>query len=31
MISDEPGNLAALIERADLLTEEKNYEAAVAI
>jgi tetratricopeptide (TPR) repeat protein len=30
MISDEPGNLAALIERADLLTEEKNYEAAVA-
>ena len=30
MISDAPGNLAALIERADLLTEEKNYEAAVA-
>ena len=30
MISDEPGNLAALIERADLLTEQKNYEAAVA-
>src|SRR5258708_11913986 len=30
MNSDAPGNLAALIERADLLTEEKNYEAAVA-
>jgi len=30
MISDDPGNLAALIERADFLTEEKNYDAAVA-
>jgi tetratricopeptide (TPR) repeat protein len=30
VLADDPRNLAALIERADLLTEEKTYDAAVA-
>lgn len=30
LIADVPNNVAALIERADLLTEEKSYEAAIA-
>jgi tetratricopeptide (TPR) repeat protein len=29
VLNDEPGNLAALLERADLRTDEKNYEAAI--
>lgn len=29
LISDVPGNVAALIERADILTEEKSYDAAI--
>jgi len=29
VLANEPGNLAALIERADLLSEEKNYDAAI--
>jgi tetratricopeptide (TPR) repeat protein len=29
LIADAPNNVAALIERADLLTEEKSYEAAI--
>jgi len=30
ILADDPKNLAALIERADLLTETKTYDAAVA-
>ena len=30
VIGDEPANVAALLERADLLTEEKNLEPAIA-
>ncbi len=30
VLADEPGNLAALMERADLFTDEKNYETAIA-
>lgn len=30
LITDDPRNIAALMERADLLTDEKNYEAALA-
>ena len=30
VIADEPANVAALLERADLLTDEKNYEPAIA-
>ena len=29
VLSDEPENVAALMERADLLTDEKNYEPAI--
>ena len=30
VIADEPANIAALLERADLLTDEKNFEPAIA-
>lgn len=30
LIAEVPNNVAALIERADLLTEEKSYDAAIA-
>ena len=30
MLADEPENVAALIERADLFTDEKNFELAIA-
>ena len=30
VLAEEPENLAALLERADLFTEEKNFEAAIA-
>lgn len=29
VLTDEPENVAALMERADLLTDDKNYEAAI--
>jgi tetratricopeptide (TPR) repeat protein len=29
VLAGEPGNLAALMERADLLTDEKDYDAAI--
>jgi tetratricopeptide (TPR) repeat protein len=29
VLADEPGNLAALLERADLFTDEKNFESAI--
>lgn len=29
VLADEPANLAALMERSDLLTDQKNYDAAV--
>src|SRR5215207_7830255 len=29
VLADEPENLAALLERADLFTDEKNFEAAI--
>src|SRR5215213_5476201 len=29
VLADEPENLAALLERADLFTDDKNYEAAI--
>ena len=28
--ADEPANVAALLERADLLTDEKNFDGAIA-
>ena len=30
VLADEPQNLAALLERADLFTDEKNFEAGIA-
>jgi len=30
VLADEPANVAALIERADLFTDEKNFELAIA-
>ena len=30
VLTEEPENLAALLERADLFTDEKNFEAAIA-
>jgi superkiller protein 3 len=30
VIGDEPANVAALLERADLLTDEKNFQPAIA-
>ena len=30
VLAEEPENLAALLERADLFTDEKNFEAAIA-
>ncbi|HET7113337.1 MAG TPA: tetratricopeptide repeat protein [Pyrinomonadaceae bacterium] len=30
ILGDEPANVAALLERADLLTDEKNFESAIA-
>jgi tetratricopeptide (TPR) repeat protein len=30
VLADAPENVAALVERADLLTDEKNFEAAIA-
>jgi tetratricopeptide (TPR) repeat protein len=30
VINDEPNNLAALLERADLLTDQKDYDGAIA-
>ena len=30
VLADEPGNVAALLERADLFIDEKNYQAAIA-
>jgi superkiller protein 3 len=30
ILGDEPANIAALLERADLLTDEKNFESAIA-
>jgi tetratricopeptide (TPR) repeat protein len=30
VLGEDPQNIAALIERADLLTEEKNFDAAIA-
>ena len=30
VLDEDPKNVASLIERADLLTEEKNYDAAIA-
>ena len=30
MLADEPENVAALMERADLFTDEKNFELAIA-
>ena len=30
VLGDEPNNVAALLERADLLTDEKNFDAAIA-
>jgi len=30
VLADTPGNVAALLERADLLTDGKNFEAAIA-
>ena len=30
VLADEPENVAALIERADLFTDEKNFESAIA-
>ena len=30
VIGDEPANVAALLERADLLTDEKNFDSALA-
>ena len=30
IIGDDPANVAALLERADLLTDEKNFEPAIA-
>ena len=29
VLTDEPGNLVGLLERADLFTDEKNFEAAI--
>ena len=29
IITDEPGNVAALLERADLFTDEKNFDSAI--
>jgi len=30
ILGDEPANVAALLERADLLTDEKNFDSAIA-
>ena len=30
VLTDEPGNIAALMERADVLTDEKNFDAAIS-
>ena len=30
VLADEPANVAALLERADLLTDEKNFDGAIA-
>lgn len=30
VLGDEPANVAALLERADILTDEKNFDAAIA-
>jgi tetratricopeptide (TPR) repeat protein len=30
VLTDEPANLAALLERADLFTDEKNFDSAIA-
>ncbi|HEU4767050.1 MAG TPA: tetratricopeptide repeat protein [Pyrinomonadaceae bacterium] len=30
VLNDEPANVAALMERADVLTDEKNFDAAIA-
>jgi tetratricopeptide (TPR) repeat protein len=30
LLADEPANVAALMERADLLTDEKNFDGAIA-